>query len=177
MFDRLCAASIGPRNLVPMKRLRIFASIVLLTASAAWSQPPGGSPMPFNISSTAFQPGGDIPRKYTCEGPDVSPALSWTDPPAGTQSFTLIGDDPDAPVGTWVHWVAYDVPASARQFAEGDAGTPPRPSRSDGQIQAVVQVRLRSANLNHHDGGARLPWCEAHLRERVFRKLCALPLK
>jgi len=75
--------------------------------------------MPFNISSTAFQPGGDIPRKYTCEGPDVSPALSWTDPPAGTQSFTLIGDDPDAPVGTWVHWVAYDVPASARQFAEG----------------------------------------------------------
>ena len=75
--------------------------------------------MSFNISTTAFQPGGDIPRKYTCEGPDVSPALNWTDPPAGTQSFALISDDPDAPVGTWVHWVAYDLPSSARQLPEG----------------------------------------------------------
>jgi len=75
--------------------------------------------MSFTLSSTAFPPGGDIPSKYTCSGADVSPALSWTDPPAGTQSFALIADDPDAPVGTWVHWVAYDLPAGARQLPEG----------------------------------------------------------
>jgi len=75
--------------------------------------------MSFKVSTTAFQPEGDIPSKYTCTGPDVSPALTWSDPPAGTQSFTLIADDPDAPVGTWVHWVAYDLPASTRQLPEG----------------------------------------------------------
>jgi len=74
--------------------------------------------MSFTLSSTAFPPGGDIPSQYTCSGADVSPALSWNDPPAGTQSFALIADDPDAPVGTWVHWVAYDLPASARQLPE-----------------------------------------------------------
>ena len=75
--------------------------------------------MSFTVKTTAFQPGGDIPKKYTCEGQDVSPPLSWTEPPAGTQSFALIADDPDAPVGNWVHWVAYDLPSSARQLPEG----------------------------------------------------------
>ena len=79
--------------------------------------------MPFKLSTTAFQPGGDIPSKFTCTGADVSPALSWDDPPAGTQSFALIADDPDAPVGTWVHWVAYDLPAGARQLPEGVSKT------------------------------------------------------
>ncbi len=72
-----------------------------------------------NLESTAFKPGGDIPRKFTCDGSDASPALSWNEPPAGTRSFALISDDPDAPVGTWVHWVVYDLPAGARQLAEG----------------------------------------------------------
>ena len=90
--------------------------------------------MSFTITTTAFQPGGDIPRKYTCEGPDVSPALSWSDPPAGTQSFALISDDPDAPVGTWVHWVAYDLPASARQLPEG---VPKTDTISAGGVQGL----------------------------------------
>ena len=90
--------------------------------------------MSFSISTTSFQPGGDIPRKYTCEGPDVSPALSWTDPPSGTQSFALISDDPDAPVGTWVHWVAYDLPASARQLPEG---VPKTDTISGGGVQGL----------------------------------------
>ena len=75
--------------------------------------------MSFKLNSTAFQPGADIPSKYTCSGTDVSPALSWIDPPSGTQSFALIADDPDAPVGTWVHWVAYDLPAGTRELPEG----------------------------------------------------------
>ncbi|OFW01631.1 MAG: phosphatidylethanolamine-binding protein [Acidobacteria bacterium RIFCSPLOWO2_12_FULL_59_11] len=75
--------------------------------------------MGFTVTTSAFQPGGMIPKKFTCDGPDVSPPLEWDDPPAGTQSFSLIADDPDAPVGTWVHWVVYDLPASVRELPEG----------------------------------------------------------
>jgi len=74
--------------------------------------------MALELKTTAFAPGGSIPKKFTCDGPDVSPALTWTAPPAGTQSFALVMDDPDAPVGTWVHWVLYDLPAAARELAE-----------------------------------------------------------
>jgi len=74
--------------------------------------------MALELKTTAFAPGGAIPKKFTCDGPDVSPALTWTEPPSGTQSFALVMDDPDAPVGTWVHWVLYDLPAGARELAE-----------------------------------------------------------
>ncbi len=75
--------------------------------------------MSFQISSTAFSEGGMIPKKFTCDGPDVSPQLSWKDAPAATQSFALIMDDPDAPVGTWVHWVLYNLPANTKELPEG----------------------------------------------------------
>jgi Raf kinase inhibitor-like YbhB/YbcL family protein len=75
--------------------------------------------MAFAISSTGFENGGDIPRKFTCDGADVSPELSWTEPPLGTQSFTLIADDPDAPSGTWTHWVLFDLPLATSSLAEG----------------------------------------------------------
>lgn len=74
--------------------------------------------MTIKVTSSAFEAGGTIPMKFTCDGPDVSPALTWNDPPSGTQSFALIADDPDAPVGTWVHWVLYDLPADARSLPE-----------------------------------------------------------
>lgn len=75
--------------------------------------------MPMKLSSSAFESGGAIPKKFTCDGADVSPALVWSDAPAGTQSFALIADDPDAPVGTWVHWVLYDLPEASRDLSEG----------------------------------------------------------
>jgi Raf kinase inhibitor-like YbhB/YbcL family protein len=75
--------------------------------------------MAFSISSSAFKPGGTIPRVFTADGRDESPALNWENPPSGTQTFALICDDPDAPVGTWVHWVIWNLPASARGLAEG----------------------------------------------------------
>jgi Raf kinase inhibitor-like YbhB/YbcL family protein len=79
----------------------------------------GGETMAFEIKSSAFSQGQPIPKNHTCEGSDVSVPLRWTDPPAGTKSFALIADDPDAPMGTWVHWVAYDLPAEAREMTEG----------------------------------------------------------
>lgn len=73
------------------------------------------------ISSGSFSAGEMIPKKFTCDGPDASPKLNWTEPPAKTQSFALIMDDPDAPAGTWVHWVLFDLPAETRELAEGVA--------------------------------------------------------
>ena len=66
------------------------------------------------LKSSAFTAGEMIPKKYTCDGPDVSPPLSWSDVPAGAKSLALIADDPDAPMGTWVHWVAWNIPPNAR---------------------------------------------------------------
>jgi hypothetical protein len=78
--------------------------------------------MPFELRSSAFKENEVIPRKYTCDGSDVSVPLSWNDPPEGTKSFALIADDPDAPRGTWVHWVLYDLPPDAREISDGIAG-------------------------------------------------------
>jgi len=75
--------------------------------------------MSLQLSTTAFSNGGTIPKQYTCDGPDLSPPLSWSGAPSGTQSFALIADDPDAPVGTWVHWVLYNAPAGSNGLAEG----------------------------------------------------------
>ena len=75
--------------------------------------------MPFDLRSSAFQANGSIPKKYTCDADDLSVPLGWSDAPAGVKSFALIADDPDAPAGTWVHWVLYDLPADARELAEG----------------------------------------------------------
>ncbi|HEY7220969.1 MAG TPA: YbhB/YbcL family Raf kinase inhibitor-like protein [Candidatus Binatia bacterium] len=75
-------------------------------------------PQKFALTTTAFQAGQEIPRKYTCDGEDVSPPLRWRNAPPGATAFALIVDDPDAPGGTWVHWVIYDLPASATGLPE-----------------------------------------------------------
>jgi len=74
--------------------------------------------MAFSVTSPSFQNGGNIPKKFTCDGADVSPELHWTSLPAGTQSLALIADDPDAPVGTWTHWVLFDLPAQTTSLPE-----------------------------------------------------------
>jgi hypothetical protein len=79
------------------------------------------------LRTTSFTPGGFIPKRYTCEAADVSPALAWTDPPPGTQSFALIEDDPDAPSGTFVHWLVYDLPAGYRNLPEALSGNSEMP--------------------------------------------------
>lgn len=69
--------------------------------------------MALEITSSAFSEGQMIPTRHTCDGPDVSPDLAWSGVPEKTQSLALICDDPDAPVGTWVHWVVFNLPAGA----------------------------------------------------------------
>jgi Raf kinase inhibitor-like YbhB/YbcL family protein len=70
------------------------------------------------ITSSAFKDGASIPAKYTCDNLDISPPLEWSDGPSGTKSYALICDDPDAPGGTWVHWVVYNIPATRRDLPE-----------------------------------------------------------
>jgi hypothetical protein len=77
--------------------------------------------MAITLTSSAFTDGATIPRKYTCDAEDISPDLKWSGVPNGTKSLALICDDPDAPVGTWVHWVLFNIPADATALP---AGTP-----------------------------------------------------
>ncbi len=92
--------------------------------------------MTLAITSPAFAHQGAIPRQYTCEGSDISPALTWSGAPAGAKSFALIVDDPDAPdpqapKRTYVHWVLYNIPASATGLPEDDKkNSPPKGSLS-----------------------------------------------
>ena len=72
----------------------------------------------FTLTTTAFEPNGMMPKKYTCHGENVNPDLSWTNAPAGTKSFALINDDPDAPVGNWTHWLVKNIPANTTSIAE-----------------------------------------------------------
>jgi len=74
--------------------------------------------MEIKIESPAFKEGTFIPAQYTCDGSDISPPLNWSDIPENTTSIVLISDDPDAPMGTWVHWVVYNIPPSVREFPE-----------------------------------------------------------
>jgi len=88
-----------------------------------------------SISTDAFIAGGTIPSEYTCDGRDISPPLSWNSIPAGTKSIVLIMDDPDAPRGTFVHWVFYNIPANVQRLSPG---VPGNQTLSDGSRQGMT---------------------------------------
>ncbi len=90
----------------------------------------GAKGMTFELTSFAFRTGERIPSKYTCDGADVSPLLQWSIAPPGTESIALICDDPDAPVGTWDHWVIYSLPVSTTGLREAVAPDAERPDGS-----------------------------------------------
>ena len=116
------------------------ASTAIAPAEGAPSQIPATGQedsMKFEITSSAFANGESIPADYTCDGSGISPDLTWTEPPAGTQSFALIMDDPDAPGRTWVHWVLYDIPASSRGLS---AGQPTDADLGDGSVQGKTSA-------------------------------------
>ena len=111
----------------PRMSVLVAVSAALLAScgdSNAPSQQPSGSQREtssMQLTSPAFADGQAIPAEFTCEGPGRSPPLQWSGPPAGTQSFALVVEDPDAPKGTFRHWAVYDLPMSARQIDTGAA--------------------------------------------------------
>lgn len=88
--------------------------------------------MEIKVTSTAFEEGGMIPKKYTCDDVDISPPLSWTSVPDSTKSFALICDDPDAPMGTWVHWVLFNLPPEVKELS---GNVPPKNELENGGKQ------------------------------------------
>jgi hypothetical protein len=125
------------------------------------------SAMSFRLSSGAFAPLGAIPKRHTCDGEDLSPPLSWTGAPAGTKSFALVVDDPDAPDPAaprmiWVHWVIYDLPVTATALPEGVA------------TKDLPHGTLEGLN-DWHKPGWRGP-CPPVGRHRYFHRLYALDI-
>ncbi len=117
--------------------------------------------MSLTISSAAFASGQSIPSKYSCVGREVSPPLTWSGAPANTKSFALIVDDPDAPGGTWVHWVMYNIPAATNSLPEAvQAGG----QLSDGSLQGKNSY----GNLGYNGP------CPPSGTHRYFFKLYAL---
>ncbi len=113
------------------------------------------------ITSNAFKEGEIIPLKYGCDGPDISPALAWTGVPDSTKSLALIMDDPDAPAGTWVHWVIFNIPPDTTGLPENFPTTKEFPSG----------IRQGINDFHRYGYGGPCPPGEIH---RYFFKLYAL---
>jgi Raf kinase inhibitor-like YbhB/YbcL family protein len=118
--------------------------------------------MSIEVTSTAFQEGTTIPKQYTGDGADQSPPLHWSEPPSGTKSIALICDDPDAPLGTWVHWVLFNLPSQTREL---DEGVPTTETLASGAKHGKNDF----GNIGY--GGPAPPKGKAH---RYFFKLYAL---
>ena len=99
-----------------MYRLPAVVMLFLLLSATSLM---GGDVMSFKITSSDFKDGEVIPKMFSCDGDDISPELKWTGSPEGTKSFALIVEDPDAPVGTFTHWIVYDMPATFKELYRG----------------------------------------------------------
>jgi Raf kinase inhibitor-like YbhB/YbcL family protein len=117
--------------------------------------------MEIKLTSPAFEEGGMIPEKHSCDGMDVSPALAWTSGPEGTKTFALICDDPDAPMGTWVHWVLFNLPANVNELPEA---VPP---------ERELESRAKQGMSDFHKIGYGGP-CPPGGTHRYFFKIYAL---
>lgn len=95
-----------------------FIAMILSQISTTDAQMKGGTAMKIMVLSTSFRDGEMIPKKYTCDGEDMSSPLSWSGIPEGTKSIAIVSDDRDAPAGTWVHWVAYNIPPEYKGIPE-----------------------------------------------------------
>lgn len=116
-----------------MKKLSgLLLLVVLCACGGAGSEVEIDAPLGLTLTSSAFAEGDLIPIRYTCDGEDLSPPLAWSEAPAGTESLALIVDDPDAPVGTWVHWVVFDLAPDARSLPEA---VPPDGAAGAGGVQ------------------------------------------
>jgi Raf kinase inhibitor-like YbhB/YbcL family protein len=137
-------------------------TIAVTPQAGAQTAAKGAFAMAFTLRTPDFANGADIPKPFTCSGEDRSPALDWSDVPPGTKTFTLIVDDPDAPVGTWVHWVIFNIPGSAHSLA---GGVNKKEQLADGTRQGRNDFRKIGYN------GPCPPPGKAH---RYFFKLYAL---
>jgi Raf kinase inhibitor-like YbhB/YbcL family protein len=156
------------KRLVPGLCWTLLFPLLLLTTAACRNsalqsaQGPDPSKSGFRIESAAFKEGAFIPARFSCQGENVSPPLKWTDPPAGARSFVLVVDDPDAPGGTWTHWVVFNLPAQTRAMEEN---VPKQDELANGGLQGLTSF----GSVGY--GGPCPPPGKAH---RYFFRLYAL---
>lgn len=151
-----------------MKAIARIVPLILfgfISASLAQQSAAGGGSMALTLTSSAFAAGAEIPSQYTCKGADTSPTLEWRGSPASAASFAMIMDDPDAPAGTWVHWVLWNVPPKAHFLPQG---MPKREQLDDGSLQG--QNSFKKIGYN----GPCPPAGQTH---RYFFRLYALDTK
>jgi Raf kinase inhibitor-like YbhB/YbcL family protein len=153
--------------------VRNARTALLLVFSWAAGCGGGGAPSPaddphlltLTLTSSAFPEAGMIPRKYTCDGEDRSPPLEWTGVPATAHSLALICEDPDAPMGTWSHWVVYNIPPEVKSLGEGIA---PEETLKLGEGQIASQGKNDFGKIGY--GGP----CPPRGTHRYFFRLYAL---
>mgnify|MGYP003725212303 FL=1 len=136
--------------------------ILLLFSAIIFGQQPKHKEVAMKITSSAFSDGALIPIKYTCDGDDISPPLVWSDIPENTASFVLINDDPDAPVGTWDHWILFNLEGKTTELAENV------------DLSKLAGVQLGRNSWRRNDYGGPCPPYGTH---RYFFKLYALDRK
>jgi hypothetical protein len=164
IFQTALAASICLRLVMV-----IIAAMGPFTTQAQKSQTPEqktkqqmAAPAGFLLSSPAFMNGDNIPARFTCDGPNISPLLAWTAPPAGTQTFVLIMDDPDAPRHVWVHWLVYDIPAEVSGLPDN---VPSKPE---------LETGARQGTNDFHEQGYGGPCPPKNATHRYYFRLYAL---
>jgi Raf kinase inhibitor-like YbhB/YbcL family protein len=116
----------------------LIAVLIMICPLAVSAEMKGGREMKINVGSAAFTEGGMIPKQYTCDGADISPPLSWSTVPEGTRSIAIIVDDPDAPAGTWVHWLLYNLPPDLKGLPEN---VPAQKTLANGGMHGMTDFR------------------------------------
>src|SRR4051812_41272680 len=156
-----------------MRRTAFRFSIIALLLSSCGRSPSTESILPeapkmntIRLQSPAFTGGGTIPKLYTCDGKDVSPLLAWSGVPEAARSLALICEDPDAPRGTWTHWVIFDIPATVKELGEGV------PAQERVQVTSGGEAALQGKNDFKKTGyGGPCPPSGTH---RYFFRIYAL---
>lgn len=124
-----------------------------LTVTVLEGPQDSGEQVPFVLAASAFSEGESIPTRYSCDGEDISPAVAWSGVPKGTETLVVIMDDPDAPRGTWDHWVVFNIPADVRELREAQPATNQLPA---------VGVHGKNSWGNSEYGGPCPPSGTAH---------------
>ena len=146
-----------------MKKIApVLFFIIFLSANLCIAGEDEGGAVPMKLTSPEFKNNAPIPKKFTCQGEDVNPALTIQDIPKGAKGLALVIDDPDAPMGTWVHWVVYDIPIiteieengipgtqGMNDFGRNDYGGPCPPS---GEHRYFFKVYALDSELNLEEG-------------------------
>lgn len=147
------------RRVVPFFPFLVFPIGALLVAG------PLAGAGPIVVKSFSFEQGTRIPKKHTCDGEDVSPPLAWTGVPEGAKSLAVICDDPDAPAGTWVHWVLYNLPAEATGL---DEKVPPKETLASGARQGKNDFRKIGYNGPCPPGGTHRYFFKVYALDRIL---------